>query len=199
MTNANKQEQDFSLIEQLNEIQVNLNAPKNLHNKFGNYNYRSCESILNAVKPLLNGLILTLTDEMVELGGRIYVKAIVTITDGKESIVTNAFARESETKKGMDESQITGAASSYARKYALNGLFLIDDTKDADDLKPEDSTEKPAKEEPAKEKIKMKLSTKQYEKALERIGVGELGIYEQVKEMFILTPEQDKELLRYQA
>jgi len=113
------------------EIQQTLKAPKDKYNSFGKYKYRSCESILEAVKPLLGESTLTLTDEIVEVGGRIYVKAIAKFVDEKETIVT-AFAREPAEKKGMDESQITGTASSYARKYALNGLFLIDDTKDAD-------------------------------------------------------------------
>jgi len=115
----------------LREIQQTLKAPKDKYNSFGKYKYRSCESILESVKPLLGDSILTLTDEIVEVGGRIYVKAIAKFVDEKETIVT-AFAREPAEKKGMDESQITGTASSYARKYALNGLFLIDDTKDAD-------------------------------------------------------------------
>ena len=115
----------------LREIQQTLKAPKDKYNSFGKYKYRSCESILESVKPLLGESTLTLTDEIVEVGGRIYVKAIAKFVDEKETIVT-AFAREPAEKKGMDESQITGTASSYARKYALNGLFLIDDTKDAD-------------------------------------------------------------------
>lgn len=116
------------------EIQKNLDAPKNQMNYFGNYKYRSCEDILAALKPLLNdtGCSLTISDEVVMLGNRYYVKARATLTYGEECITVSAFAREAETKKGMDESQITGAASSYARKYALNGLFAIDDTKDAD-------------------------------------------------------------------
>ena len=122
--------------EALKNIQQSLKAPKGQRNSFGNYNYRSCEDILEAVKPLLrnNGVVLTLSDEIVAVGERIYVKATATLSDGfnKESISTTAFAREEEVKKGMDSSQITGAASSYARKYALNGLFCIDDTKDSD-------------------------------------------------------------------
>lgn len=115
-------------------IQAALKAPKGQFNKFGGYKYRSCEDILEAVKPLLleQGLQLTITDEPVEVGGRIYIKATATVTDGSETAAVSGYAREAETKKGMDESQITGTASSYARKYALNGLFLIDDTKDAD-------------------------------------------------------------------
>ena len=116
-------------------IQTNLKAPKNQRNNFGGYNYRSCEDIMEAVKPLLKerGCSLTVGDDIVEIGDRVYVKAtaILRTSDGKE-ITNTAFAREPLSKKGSDESQITGAASSYARKYALNGLFCIDDTKDAD-------------------------------------------------------------------
>ena len=121
-----------ALTEKLAEIQRTLNAPKSQHNKFGGYNYRSCEDILQAVKPLLDGLVITVNDEMQAVGDRIYVKATATITDGEHSISTSAYAREAATKKGMDDSQITGSTSSYARKYALNGLLLIDDNKDAD-------------------------------------------------------------------
>lgn len=116
----------------LTEIQKKLKAPKNQFNSFGRYNYRSCEDILEAVKPLLDGAILTLSDELVNIGDRYYVKATATIKDYMEVFSVSAYAREPQEKKGMDESQITGTASSYARKYALNGLFLIDDTKDAD-------------------------------------------------------------------
>lgn len=116
------------------KIQNRLKAPKGQFNKFGNYKYRSCEDILEAVKPLCaeEGVQLTISDEIVMIGDRYYVKATATVTDGSESASVTAYAREEETKKGMDSSQITGATSSYARKYALNGLFCIDDTKDAD-------------------------------------------------------------------
>lgn len=116
------------------KVQTALKAPKSRYNNFGGYNYRSLEDILDAVKPLLlaEGLVLTIHDEVVQVGDRVYVKAVATLTDGKETYTASALAREAETKKGMDESQITGTASSYARKYCLNGLFLIDDTKDAD-------------------------------------------------------------------
>ena len=121
----------------LQKIQQELSAPKNQKNSFGNYNYRSCEDILQAVKPLLNetGTVLNLMDEMVEVGGRVYVKATVTLLEsetGRAIASAVAFAREEESKKGMDASQVTGAASSYARKYALSGLFAIDDNKDSD-------------------------------------------------------------------
>ena len=120
------------LVKKLAKIQKELKAPKNQRNKFGNYNYRNQEDILEAVKPLLGELVSTVSDEMVQIGERIYVKATSTITDGSDSISNTAYAREPEEQKGMSESQISGAASSYARKYSLNGLFLIDDTKDPD-------------------------------------------------------------------
>lgn len=124
------------LKQSLSNIQMNLKAPKGQRNSFGNYNYRSAEDILEALKPLLfsENVILTLSDEIVLIGNRFYVKATAKLESLKEdgSIVVNAYAREEETKKGMDASQITGTASSYARKYALNGLFDIDDNKDAD-------------------------------------------------------------------
>lgn len=119
-------------MKKLAEIQKKLNAPKNQRNSFGGYNYRSAEDILEAVKPLLDGAILTIQDDIVLVGDRFYVKATATFTDGEYTTSTTAFAREPQTKKGMDESQITGTASSYARKYALNGLFCIDDNKDPD-------------------------------------------------------------------
>ena len=132
-------------------IQTRLNAPKKQRNNYGGYNYRSCEDILEAVKPLLmeTECILTIRDEIVQVADRIYVKATATLTTsaGKE-YTTTAYAREAESKKGMDESQITGSASSYARKYALNGLFCIDDNKDADALNvSKEYTEKPVKDE----------------------------------------------------
>jgi len=122
------------LIKKLSGIQGELKAPKGQFNKFGKYNYRNCEDILEAVKPLLvaQGLALIISDDVKAVGDRVYVVATVTLTDGEATMVNTAYAREALAKKGMDESQITGAASSYARKYALNGMFCIDDTKDAD-------------------------------------------------------------------
>ncbi len=123
--------------EKLLNIQQELKAPKNQYNSYGNYNYRTSEDILEAVKPLLkaNNCILTIEDELVNIGGRYYIRAVATLADAeniKDYYSNTAYAREPESKKGMDESQITGACSSYARKYALNGLFCIDDVKDAD-------------------------------------------------------------------
>ena len=123
-------------MEKLFKIQQALKCAKNQRNDFGKYNYRSCEDIFEAVKPLLNEqkLVLIMSDELVQIGERYYVKATAKLQEiGGNIIAENtAFAREEETKKGMDGSQITGASSSYARKYALNGLFLIDDVKDSD-------------------------------------------------------------------
>lgn len=122
-------------MKELIQIQSQLKAPKKNRNSFGGYNYRSCEDILEAVKPICHSLKcwINICDEIVEVGGRIYVKATATIFNEQgQSFSASAYAREEETKKGMDAAQITGSASSYARKYALNGLLAIDDTKDAD-------------------------------------------------------------------
>ena len=127
---------DKNIRQKLQGIQSSLKAPKGQTNKFGGYKYRSCEDILTALKPLLAewGCSLTITDSIIEVSGRIYVKALATLldNDSDSGIPVAGFAREAEIKKGMDEAQVTGSASSYARKYALNGLFAIDDTKDAD-------------------------------------------------------------------
>ena len=122
-----------SIHQTLVRIQKDLKAPKGQYNKFSNFYYRSCEDILEAVKPLLNGCYLTLSDKIVVSQDRFYVEARARIcNENGQSIEVPAYAREAEDKKGMDAAQITGAASSYARKYALNGLFAIDDNKDAD-------------------------------------------------------------------
>lgn len=113
-------------------IQQTLNAPKGQYNKFGGYSYRSAEDILEAVKPLLQNVTLMVSDEIVLIGDRYYVKATATLSDGEDSISATAFAREEKEQKGMTAGQLTGATSSYARKYALNGLFCIDDAKDLD-------------------------------------------------------------------
>ena len=126
-------------------IQANLNAPKNQYNNFGKYNYRSCEDILEAVKPLLVDSILTISDELINVGGRYYVQATAKLELGEDYFFTTAFAREAELKKGMDEAQITGSASSYARKYALGGLFLIDDGRESDTI---DNPVKPSESKP---------------------------------------------------
>lgn len=143
----------MEIYEKLNKIQSELKAPKGQYNKFGKYSYRSCEDILEALKPhlLKYGCVVTLTDDMQLIGERYYLKATATITDADsgKSVSNVALAREDKERAGMSESQITGTASSYARKYALNGLFLIDDTKDADtDAYHEQTTGEKHKEEP---------------------------------------------------
>lgn len=133
----------MSIYDDLSEIQKQLNAPKNRRNNFGNYNYRSCEDIVEAVKKILpKGCSLLLRDEIVLIGDRYYVKAEARIFSKDGSIEAYAYARESLEKKGMDSAQVTGAASSYARKYALNGLFAIDDS---DDIDAHDHKEEPKK------------------------------------------------------
>lgn len=121
-------------MKELIAIQSELKAPKNQRNNFGGYQYRSAEDILEALKPLLNkyNCYLTLSDELVNIGDRYYIKATATIYSEKQQVSVTAYAREEESKKGMDGSQISGASSSYSRKYSLNGLFLIEDTKDSD-------------------------------------------------------------------
>ena len=156
----------MNIYEKLSTIQNELKAPKNQKNNFGDYYYRSCEDILEAIKPLLvkNKLALTISDEIVQIGDRYYVKATVKLLDYEigEGVVCYenvAYAREDENKKGLDASQLTGATSSYARKYALNGLFCIDDTKDADtdafkkqqnkgNNKPQNTYQKPVQQAP---------------------------------------------------
>lgn len=140
----------MKIYEKLMKIQTGLKAPKGQFNKFGNYSYRSCEDVLEALKPLLaeNKCVLVVTDEPLLVGDRYYIKAtaqIIDIEDG-ESVETTALAREDETRKGMDLSQVTGSTSSYARKYALNGLFCIDDNKDSD------NTNKHGKEDKSEDK-----------------------------------------------
>lgn len=126
----------MTIFEKLSAVQTELKAPKGQYNSYGKFKYRSCEDILEAVKPLCaaNKAIVMLSDKVEQIGDRFYIKAFVTFRDleSDAEIVSTAYAREDESKKGMDGSQVTGATSSYARKYALNGLFCIDDTKDAD-------------------------------------------------------------------
>ena len=173
-------------------VQNELKAPKGQFNKFGNYKYRSAEDILTAVKPLLadNELAMTISDEICCMAnGWVYVRATVKIFDAetKEEIASNtAFARESESKKGMDASQITGTASSYARKYALNGMFLIDDTKDADTDEFHKQTNEKA---PSLSSLKAMFDTTLTNKEKE----DTLAHYE-VKELKELTDEQKIEL-----
>ena len=167
------------------QVQSKLRAPKNQHNAFGGYKYRSCEDILEAVKPLLAeaGATVTITDDIIPVANRVYVMAKAEFTAGDERHTVTAYAREPESKKGMDESQVTGAASSYARKYALNGLFLIDDTRDADATndhgKSEDKREVPkqpapsAPETPAGPKPRTVAQAKTIAEVAELIGLSD--------------------------
>jgi len=155
-------ENKMNIFEKLSAIQNELKAPKNQYNSFGKYNFRSCEDILEGVKPLCRKYRTTLIigDTLELIGDRYYIKAMATLydLDSDKSISNIAYARESENKTGMDASQITGATSSYARKYALNGLFCIDDTKDADT----DEYQNQTKEQPKKQAVS-KATKKQIE------------------------------------
>lgn len=146
----------MNIYDKLTAIQNKLKVPKDLHNSFGNYNYRNAESIFEAVKPWLDEyrLSLTISDEVIAVGDRIYIKAIATLKDceSDDEVSAVAYAREAAMKKGMDDSQVTGATSSYARKYALNGLFLLDDSKDADSDEYQKTQNKAAEREKKKAK-----------------------------------------------
>lgn len=161
-----------SIFTKLMHIQTKIKAPKNLYNSFGKYKYRNAEGICEAVKPFLTeeDCALILTDSIVEVGGRVYVEATATLVDNEfgNRVSVSAMAREAEEKKGMDESQITGTASSYARKYALNGLFLLDDTKDADSE--ELQTEAAEKAKKAKEIEKEEQEKAEFEKKAAEIA-----------------------------
>jgi hypothetical protein len=149
-------ERRSDMIKELAQIQNEVKVLKGQYNSFGKYKYRSCEDILTAIKPVLlkHGCQLTITDDVIAVGSRIYIKATVTLVDADGNIETTcALARESETKKGMDDSQITGTASSYARKYALSGLLLLDDTKDADTDEYHEQTQQQSKRIPEKRYI----------------------------------------------
>ena len=179
--------------EKLLNIQTELKAPKGQYNSYGGYKYRSCEDILEAVKPLLkaNNCLLRISDDIVNIGDRYYIKASATIQDTKtEGSITNiAYAREEETKKGMDGAQITGTASSYARKYALNGLFLIDDTKDAD-------TDEYAKKTGAEPKAEKKATDKQLSmiQSLSK-DVKTITDYYKIEKLSDLTTAQASEVI----
>lgn len=189
------------MIPELIKIQNELKAPKSRKNSFGGYQYRSAEDILTAVKPLLDkySCQLTLSDMVTEVGGRVYVLATATIenTEGQKECV-HAYAREAETKRGMDDSQITGTASSYARKYALNGLFLIDDTKDADTDEYRDEAESRAMRDAVADKpigvIKAQALLQELEKA--GVEIDELLKMKGVSQLSDLTEEQHASIIR---
>lgn len=182
----------MNIYEKLLAIQTELKAPRNQYNKFGGYAYRNCEDILEALKPLTkkNKASLVITDKIVQSGERFYVEATAILIDvekPEDRVVVQAYARESDDKKGMDLSQITGATSSYARKYALNGLFNIDDNKDADSI---DNTEK--KEE------KPKVRTPEVAKPQKAVQPEDKISADQIKTLKgMLTPEREPKLLEY--
>ncbi len=159
----------MSINEKLLAIQSEIKVPKSQYNAFGKYSYRSCEDILEAIKPLAvkHNCVLKIHDEIEFISSRFYVRAIATLTDCETGEKVEAFgwAREEETKKGMDAAQITGSTSSYARKYALNGLFCLDDTKDADATNKHDKEEKPEPEKPKPPKPEPKIEPKPDPKA----------------------------------
>ena len=168
----------MNLYEKLSIIQSKLKAPKNQYNSFGKYNYRSCEDILEGLKPLLleYKATVTLSDEIKQIGDRYYLEATATFVDTEkgDKIEVKALAREDETKKGMDLAQVTGSVSSYARKYALNGLFAIDDTKDSDATNKHDK-DKPTQLEISDRWSNGKLTEKQ-------ISIGNLGLRDESPE-----------------
>lgn len=172
-------------MEKLTLIQSELKAPKGQYNSFGKYKYRSCEDIQEAVKPLLKkyNVSLTLSDDLQLIGERYYIKVVATLicNETKESVCVTSFAREEENKKGMDGSQVTGASSSYARKYALNGLFLIDDTKDAD------ATNTHGKEEKKDTRVVIGINTALHQKAIKHIEDG--GTIGDIEKKYILSKE----------
>ncbi|MCQ2574544.1 MAG: ERF family protein [Alphaproteobacteria bacterium] len=185
--------------EKLAKIIKELNAPKSQRNTFGNYNYRSAEDILEAVKPLLDGAILNISDDILVVGTdkdtmRYYIKATATFIDGDFKLSSTAFAREPLSKKGQDEPQITGTASSYARKYALNGLFCIDDNKDPDTDEYHKQTNRPDSEEVKKargfikdilDQVPVEADTSKYDNYTEISDVKQLrAMYTEIKNTF---------------
>ena len=200
----------MNIYEKLSKVQTELKAPKNQFNAFGKYKYRNCEDILEVVKPLLakNKLTILVSDMVENVNDRFYIKATVTLVDVEtgENTTTQAYAREEENKKGMDSSQLTGSTSSYARKYALNGMFLIDDTKDADatnnhgnDQKNENKSDnKNDKQQQKKETKKITIETyleaiRRYEKEYQT-EIKDYLVDKALMEIEDLNFEQAKEL-----
>jgi ribosomal protein L31 len=173
-------------MEAIVKIQQELKAPKGQFNAFGKYKYRNCEDIIEALKPIIHplGFWLTLSDEPVQMGERFYIRAEAVLTDGEKTYKAIGYAREEETKKGMDGSQVTGAASSYARKYALNGLLAIDDSKDSDKTN----------EEEVKKETLDQLHTK-WAGAVEFIKKG--GSIDAIKEKYSLSETDENELRKH--
>lgn len=183
------------LIEKLSKIQQEMKAPKNLWNKFGNYSYRNAEGILESLKPYEEKykVAVVIQDDVINIGQRYYIKATATLYDVEtdESISASALARESETKKGMDDSQITGTASSYARKYALNGLFLLDDTKDADSDEYHNQTTQEPKKVTASHVKTLEACIPKHGQTVEKV----CGFYK-VSKLSDMTVDQFKDIMK---
>lgn len=179
-------------------IQAELKAPKSQYNSFAKYNYRSCEDILEAVKPILSKhkVSLTISDDVILVGDRFYIKATATLSNGQNSVVSYGFAREPEQKKGLDESQITGMASSYARKYALNGLFCIDDTKDADTMDNTNGHSAPAPKEEKKEDNRPWMTEKNLKDILVRIEGGDTAVVDLANEHYRMKKEYREQIIQ---
>ena len=182
------------------EIQQRLRAPKGQYNKFGKYSFRSCEDIIEAVKPILQELECTLVlfDDIVLIGDRYYVKATARLRGEGVDEITTAYARESDTKAGMDSSQVTGSTSSYARKYALNGLFCIDDNKDADTDEYAEQTKKKENSAPAQKTEKPVFDPKhpQWQKVLDKMVAGK-GSIKELQEVFTVPAYAEKAITDY--
>jgi hypothetical protein len=173
----------------LAQIQAEVKAPKGQFNSFGKYKYRSAEDILESVKPVINpkGFYISISDTIIMVGNRFYVQATVTLSDGKETYTSTALAREEESKKGMDGSQVTGASSSYARKYALSGLFGLDDTKDADAVNTHGNDQK----QPAKTELSLVSDDQILDKIQKITTINDLSRYFiDMNQCFDLTPDQ---------
>lgn len=177
----------MNLTQKLVTVQHELKAPKSQFNSFGKYSYRSCEDVLEAVKPLLyaQGLLLTLTDRLIANDGEFFVEAIATVTDGENSVQVQAQAGLDLMKKGMDKAQATGAASSYARKYALSAMFLIDDNKDADATNTHGKT--------TTAKAELKANSEAYANVLKALKSGKFNI-DDVKQKYIISAELEQKL-----
>jgi hypothetical protein len=193
----------MTIHEKLVAIQSDLKAPKSQVNTFGKYKYRSCEDILEAIKPLLkeHSLVLTISDQIIEVGGRVYVCANAKLSDGESSITTSAYAREQEAKlnkegrETMDHAQITGSTSSYARKYALNGLFCIDDTKDADATNDHDMAKNVKKAFTEPRPAPLSKDIIEINSLCVETGTDKQKLYEFYKIVDQPTPEQSKAMI----
>lgn len=186
-----------NLTERLIKVQSELKAPKNQRNKFGNYNYRSAEDILEAVKPLLasNGLTMQISDSVAEVAGIPYIESMVVVSDGENDRVVTAQAGIDPQRKGMDIAQCFGASSSYARKYALNGMFLIDDTKDPDATNTHGNTSPAPAQSVSKEVSKLELTDDIKAKMIKAVSEGKRDAVENALGKYKITAKVKKEIL----